>query len=479
MLFAPMPHQVRTSVAAHSNLTVLLSWGLRVADLLAVTLAGVAAFWMRFGVLELTLEYQRHVGRGLLFAMLVFILSPLYRSWRGRGMAGELWTMLGAYGATFALAIVYAVALKLTDEISRLWWAWWFAFAVAFGTLARVGIRGAAAWVRQRGLDVRTAVVVGSRRDAMRVVENLKRQPWAGIHLLGWFDTGNEFETGPVPDIAHLGTLMRLGDYVEHVPVNQVWLALPMGAQDHICLALDQLAHSTADIKFVPDLMGLQLLNQSVEQVAGLPVINLRASPLTPDARTIKAIADRLFALTALVLISPLLALIAIGVKLSSPGPVLFRQKRHGLDGQVIEVWKFRSMRLHEEHAGQVTQATRGDSRITPFGAFLRRTSLDELPQFINVLQGTMSVVGPRPHAVAHNHHYKVQVQHYMQRHRVKPGITGWAQVNGLRGETDTLDKMSARVEYDLFYMQNWSPFLDMKIVVMTVFKGALGRNAY
>ncbi|GHA72975.1 undecaprenyl-phosphate glucose phosphotransferase [Cognatilysobacter bugurensis] len=480
MLLAPMPQTRPVGTgASSSSFGALFGWSLRIGDVVAVTVAGVLAYYVRFGSLDIALEYQRHLGRGLLFAILVFTLAPLYRSWRGRGLAGELWTMLGAYSVMFGLAIIYAAALKLTSDISRLWWAWWFIGAVAFGTCTRVGVRGAAKWARVRGIDVRTAVVVGSRRDAMRVVDHLKRQPWAGIHLLGWFDTGNEFDTGPVPEGAHLGSLLRLRDYVEQVPVHQVWLAMPMGAQDHICLALEQLEHSTAEVKFVPDLVGLQLLNHSVEHVAGLSVINLRGTPLTADARLLKALADRAFAALALIALAPLLALLALGVKLSSPGPVLFRQPRHGLDGKIIEVWKFRSMRVHQEHAGQVTQAKKGDSRVTPFGAFLRSTSLDELPQFINVLQGTMSVVGPRPHAVAHNHHYKAQVQHYMQRHRVKPGITGWAQVNGLRGETDTLDKMAARVEYDLFYMQNWSPFLDMKIIAMTVLKGFIGRNAY
>ena len=250
-----------------------------------------------------------------------------------------------------------------------------------------------------------------------------------------------------------------------------------MSAERDIARILDALAHSTADIKFVPDLLGLQLLNHSVEQVAGLPVINLRASPLDGDARLLKAIEDRVLATLILLLIAPLMAAIAIGVKLSSPGPVLFRQTRHGLDGKIIEVWKFRSMRVHQEAHGQVTQATKHDTRVTPFGRFLRRTSLDELPQFFNVLQGTMSIVGPRPHAVAHNHHYKSQVQLYMQRHRVKPGITGWAQVNGLRGETDTLDKMASARRGDLFYMQNWSLWMDLRIVAMTIAEGILRQE--
>lgn len=471
MLLAPMPQTrpVGTGTSS-SSFGALFGWSLRIGDLAAVTAAGLIAYWIRFGSLDIALEYQRHLGRGLLFAVLVFSLSPLYRSWRGRGLAGELWTMLGAYGAMFGLAIVYAVALKLTDEISRLWWASWFATAVMLGTVARVGVRSAAKWARQRGIDVRTAVIVGGRRDAVRVVENLKRQPWAGIHLLGWFDTGNEFETGALPDVPHLGSLLRLADYTDAVPVHQVWLAMPMGAQDHICLALEQLTHSTAEVKFVPDLVGLQLLNHSVEQVAGLPVINLRGTPLTADARLLKAIADRVFAAFALIALAPLLAILAIGVKLSSPGPVLFRQPRHGLDGKIIEVWKFRSMRVHEEHAGQVTQATKGDARVTPFGAFLRRTSLDELPQLWSVLKGDMSLVGPRP--ALFNQDDLVALRTEAGVHTLRPGVTGWAQVNG----RDELP-IPKKVELDAEYLARRSLALDLKILVLTGLTAFSGRG--
>jgi putative colanic acid biosynthesis UDP-glucose lipid carrier transferase len=195
--------------------------------------------------------------------------------------------------------------------------------------------------------------------------------------------------------------------------------------------------------------------------------------------RYIKAFEDRVLAFFILILISPLLAVIAIGVKLTSPGPVLFKQLRHGWDGKPIKVYKFRTMVLHAEENGRVTQARKNDDRITPFGAFLRRTSLDELPQFFNVLQGRMSIVGPRPHAIAHNDEYKDQIDEYMLRHKVKPGITGWAQVNGWRGETDTLEKMQKRIEYDLYYIDHWSLWFDIKIIVLTLFKGFVGNNAY
>lgn len=242
---------------------------------------------------------------------------------------------------------------------------------------------------------------------------------------------------------------------------------------------LVSLRHCTADIRMVPDIFGFSLLNHSLGEVAGIPVINLSSTPMVGVNRVVKAIEDRVIASIILLLISPLMICVALGIKLTSAGPVFFRQERLGYDGRVFRVWKFRSMKVHQEREGKVTQAKKNDSRITPFGAFLRRTSLDELPQFFNVLDGSMSIVGPRPHAVAHNEEYKDLVDRYMRRHKVKPGITGWAQVNGFRGETDTLEKMEKRVEYDLYYIEHWSLLFDLKIIFMTIFKGFVNPNAY
>jgi Undecaprenyl-phosphate glucose phosphotransferase len=477
MLYAS-PHMDSRHMPLASKYTALFGWGLRLADLGVIVVAGVLAYWLRFGNLEVPLDYERTIARGFMFALLVFSASPLYRSWRGRGLASELVTMAVTYAVLFVLVTLYAVALKYAADLSRLWRGLWFIGSVLGGVGVRIVIRSAARWTRSRGMDLRSAVVIGDGRDAQRIIQTLQQRAWAGIRVLGCFrpDAAHACSSNGVPC---LGDLDALADYVEREHVNQVWIALPMSAQDQINRILDTLIHSTVDVKFVPDLFGLQLLNHSVEQVAGLPVINLRASPFDGEKRLIKALEDRIGAFFIVLLIAPVLALIALGVRLSSPGPILFRQKRHGLGGRVIEVWKFRSMRVHAEEDGKVTQATRHDTRITPFGRFLRHTSLDELPQFFNVLQGTMSIVGPRPHAIAHNHQYKTIVQDYMQRHRVKPGITGWAQVNGLRGETDTLGKMKARVEYDLYYMQNWSVLFDLRIIAMTVATGMFNRNAY
>ncbi|MFT4256213.1 MAG: undecaprenyl-phosphate glucose phosphotransferase [Pseudoxanthomonas sp.] len=450
---------------------------LRVGDLLMLAGGAWLAHVWRFDDWRMPIEYLRVVAQALVLALLVFNGSKLYRSWRGRGLVAELFKLASQWVMLFAALLVFLTALKLSGEFSRMWVATWFWIGLGGAMALRVAVRGAANWVRERGMDTRSAVLVGANPDAQRLLDTLRRNPWIGIEVRGWFAT--HADRSQLTGAPMLGRLDDLGSYVESRGIDQVWLAMPMREQAKISFALTQLEHSTADVKLLPDLYGMQLLNHSVQQVAGLPVINLRSSPLDGNARLVKAIEDRVLASLILLMIAPLLVAIAIAVKLGSPGPVLFRQLRHGLDGEPIQVWKFRSMRVHQERDGQVTQATRDDPRVTPLGAFLRRTSLDELPQFFNVLQGTMSIVGPRPHAIAHNEHYKTLVSRYMQRHRVKPGITGWAQVNGLRGETDTVQKMARRVKYDLFYLQNWSLGFDLRIIAMTVFKGFLGKNAY
>ncbi|MCK6410222.1 MAG: exopolysaccharide biosynthesis polyprenyl glycosylphosphotransferase, partial [Thauera sp.] len=232
-------------------------------------------------------------------------------------------------------------------------------------------------------------------------------------------------------------------------------------------------------IRFMPQLNDIPLLNHKISRVAGFYSIDLSVTPMDGMARILKRAEDLVIGSAIFLMILPVCAVIALAIKLTSPGPVLFKQYRTGINRQRFKVYKFRSMIVHQEPCGVVTQATQHDERVTPIGRFLRRTSLDELPQFFNVLQGSMSIVGPRPHALAHDDYYKDLVESYMQRHKVKPGITGWAQVNGLRGETDTLEKMQARVECDLWYIDNWSLWLDLRIIFLTLFKGFANPNAY
>ena len=478
MLPVPIRRPYEVERTPQTRLAALLSLLLRLTDLAVLVCAAVAAYWLRFGDQAMSIEFERGIARSLLFALLILGPSSAYRGWLAKDWSPHALRLLGLWTAVFIMGVLYVALLKVDGITSRLWWGYWLVGTLIGSFAARVISRRVSGWARANGRDISKAVIVGSPDAVSQVLRDLAASEAEGVSVLGWFAVG-DVEHGNALETSRLGSIASLRAYVATNDVKQVWIALNEGVRRHTVEVLEALQHSTADIKYVPRLEGAGIFNGSGEELNGRPVINLRSSPLDGEARVIKAIEDRLLALIILALLLPVMAVIAVGVMLSSPGPILFKQKRHGLDCKAIEVWKFRSMRVHREAVGEVTQATRTDPRVTRFGRFLRRTSLDELPQFFNVLQGTMSIVGPRPHAIAHNDYYQSVVQNYMQRHRMKPGITGWAQVNGLRGETDTLDKMARRVDYDLYYMQNWSVMFDLRIVAMTVFKGFAGKAAY
>ena len=295
--------------------------------------------------------------------------------------------------------------------------------------------------------------------------------------LLGFIDDREPPRIDMVLEAPLLGRLDELGEIVRREAIDEVFLSLPVSSAPRIEHVLAQLRDSTASVHFLPQWPQNSELRVRIDQVAGTRMLTVCGSPFTGLRASLKRSADIVLALIAIVLTAPLMLLIATAIRLSMPGgPVLFRQRRHGLNGSTIEVWKFRTMRVIEDGAA-VAQATRNDPRVTPLGAFLRRTSLDELPQFFNVLQGRMSVIGPRPHALAHNAFYRDRIDGYMLRHKARPGITGWAQVNGARGETDTLDKMERRVELDLQYLREWSPALDARILWRTVVQAVKGDD--
>jgi putative colanic acid biosynthesis UDP-glucose lipid carrier transferase len=314
----------------------------------------------------------------------------------------------------------------------------------------------------------RVAVIAGAGGLGRKLAEQIEKTPFLGIKVAGFFDdrTGARLDLG---GRKALGSVDQLAEYAKTNRVDMIYVTLPMASQPRIMKLLDELHDTTASVYFVPDIFIFDLIQGRMDTIGGIPVLAVCETPFCGMNGLIKRASDIILASIILVLISPILLAIAAGVKLTSPGPALFRQRRYGLDGREIVVYKFRSMTVAEDGA-VVRQATKNDSRVTPFGAFLRRTSLDELPQFINVLQGRMSIVGPRPHAVAHNEMYRKLVKSYMVRHKVRPGITGWAQVNGLRGETETVEKMKARIEYDLDYLRHWSLRLDLRIIWRTIF---------
>ena len=314
----------------------------------------------------------------------------------------------------------------------------------------------------------KTAVIAGANEAGHRLAARIRTNPFPGIRYTGYFDDreSQRMEGGELG--TNLGSLDELAQYVRAHRIDLIYIALPMTSQPRILKLLEELRDTTASIYFAPDIFLFDLIQARMETIDGVPVLAVCESPFYGIDGLVKRASDIVLASAILLLISPLMLAIAAGVKLDSPGPVLFKQRRYGLDGREIVVYKFRSMKVLED-GDTVTQVTRNDPRVTAFGAFLRSSSFDELPQFINVVQGRMSVVGPRPHAVAHNEMYRKLIRGYMIRHKVRPGITGLAQVNGARGETDTIEKMKQRIDYDLAYLRHWSLMLDLKIVLKTI----------
>ena len=377
----------------------------------------------------------------------------------------------------FILALCgYATrSLQLFEPEVILWWGLitpalqWLAFFIGRHVLRRVAARPE---------NRRTAVVVGAGALGVKVSRAFQARGDIGLAFLGYFDDRADERVDPDATGLRLGNLKQVAPYIRERGVHEVYITLPLGSQPRIVALLEEVQGTTASVFFVPDVFGISIIQGRLQDMNGVPVVGLCETPFTGTNRLVKRLSDVVLASLIMLLIAPLLVLIAIGVRLSSPGPAIFKQRRNGLDGEEIIVYKFRSMRTQDDGA-VVPQATKADPRITPFGAFLRRSSLDELPQFINVLQGRMSIVGPRPHAVAHNEQYRQLIKAYMVRHKVKPGITGWAQIHGHRGETDTIEKMQARVEYDLEYLRNWSLGLDLQIIARTIKLVFFDRNAY
>ena len=324
----------------------------------------------------------------------------------------------------------------------------------------------------------RTAVIAGGNDLGAKLVQQIHGAPLLGIQVAGVFDDRTMERRAEVDGVPTLGKLSALAEYVKSHHVDLIYITLPMASQPRILNLLNQLRDTTSSIYFVPDIFMFDLIQARVDTLTGIPVVAVCETPFYGLNGVIKTLSDYVIAVLALIVTGPLMLAIAAAIKTDSPGPVLFRQRRYGLDGREITVYKFRTMTVLED-GGEVRQATKGDKRITRVGRLLRTTSMDELPQFINVLQGRMSVVGPRPHAVAHNETYRKLVDGYMVRHKVKPGVTGWAQVNGFRGETDTVEKMQQRIEYDLAYLRNWSLRLDLMIILKTVLVLFGDRKAY
>lgn len=329
-----------------------------------------------------------------------------------------------------------------------------------------------------KGSQTRSAVIVGANKLGKALHKKLADDRFLNIKVKGFFDDRDNLRLDLFGQHFKLGQLSDLPSYAATQRIQIIYICLPTVAQPRIMRLLDELRDTTASIYFVPDIFMVDLIQARIDRITGIPMLAICETPFYGLRGLTKRMTDIVISVLVLFLIWPLMIVIAAAVKATSPGPAIFKQRRYGLDGQEIVVYKFRTMSVCEDGA-VVTQASPGDARITPLGRMLRRTSLDELPQFLNVLEGTMSIVGPRPHAVSHNEMYRKVIKAYMIRHKVKPGITGWAQVNGFRGETSSLDKMKWRVEYDLEYLRNWSLALDIWIIIRTALLVLGDKAAY
>jgi putative colanic acid biosynthesis UDP-glucose lipid carrier transferase len=423
---------------------------------------------------------ERFDGACLILALLVFAMTfPASLVRDPAATPGELALDIAAgWLAIVGLLLLLGWASRTLDVFDpRVILAWTLATPAALFAAHRLL---PVLWPRvlaAEGLQ-KTAVIAGANDLGRRLALQLRANPLLGIRFAGYFDDRAPGRLQHIMPRENLGALSGLGEYARTNRVDVIYIALPMASQPRILKLLEELRDTTASIYFVPDIFVADLIQARVDSIGGLPVVAVCESPFYGFNGVVKHVSDFVLGSLILAVISPLMAAIALGVKLSSPGPVLFKQRRYGLDGRRIVVYKFRTMTVAED-GELVRQATKHDSRVTRFGAFLRRTSLDELPQFINVLQGRMSIVGPRPHAVAHNELYRKLIRGYMIRHKVKPGITGLAQVNGYRGETDTVDKMRVRIDHDLAYLRNWSVLLDLQIILRTIVVVLHGKNAY
>ncbi|MCG8359961.1 MAG: undecaprenyl-phosphate glucose phosphotransferase [Kiloniellales bacterium] len=463
---------------------ILVGGLLRLLDAVCVALVGLGAFYLYVfeGVPERTGFYLGSIALGVAITLAIFQWSSVYDDEKVFAQRLRLDRVLTAWAVAFCVFLAIAFALKVTSTYSRVWAVSWFLTTPAVLAILRLLFSYWVSRLVREGRFASRTVIVGAGEHGQRLAAHLNAYGDSRIRLLGFIDDRQD----RIPPVAEgyrlLGDTRHLVGLIQQGFVDQVFIALPWNAESRLLQLMQDLSTTPVQIRLAPDLVGFGLKNRSFTEVARLPMLKVFDRPITGWSHVAKTIEDQVLAILACIFVGPLMALIALAIKLDSSGPVLFRQQRYGFNNNLIEVWKFRTMYTHmADHGGHV-QASRGDQRVTKVGAFLRRSSLDELPQLFNVLRGDMSLVGPRPHALdtrAQGRLFEEVVDRYAARHKVKPGITGWAQVNGYRGAADTVEKISRRVEYDLFYIDHWSIWFDLEILLRTVISVLKADNAY
>lgn len=463
---------------------VVLAGLVRLADLLLVAGLGFAVHAAQLGgVVALGWSYPTAILAVAGLAVALFQVFGSYRISSFRSFFKPALRLTAAWSLTFLVVATVMVFAKVADQYSRVWLATFYGLGLALLLAARVALLRFVTARMVRGQFDRRTAIVGGGPLAEELIRALEAETESGIRIVGVFDDrGDRRSSSVVAGYPKLGTVSDLVDYARSTRLDLVIFTLPIAAEDRLLQMLAKLWVLPIDIRLSAKATKLKLRPRAYSYLGSVPVLDVFDKPMADWDIVAKAIFDRVVGAVMLVVLSPVMLAVALAVRLTSPGPILFRQKRHGFNNETIEVYKFRSMYADQSDFAAARQVTRGDPRVTPVGRFIRRTSMDELPQLFNVLKGELSLVGPRPHAVharTNTTLYDQVVDGYFARHKVKPGITGWAQVNGWRGETDTDDKIQRRVEHDLYYIENWSILFDIQIMLATPLSLITTKNAY
>ena len=449
-------------------------WAMRLLDPVLVALVCALAYWTYLDDPELHERYTIAIIGIALVCAVLFPFVGLYAPQRGVTLFEEVRRLINAWLLLASTWFVFLFLSKTGNDFSRIWSIYWIVAGFLVHLATRVAIRTTLRELRRRGYNVRRIAIVGAGELGREIAKRIRKTRWSGLEIRAFYDDDRTLHGTAPEGVAVLGGPEQMLRDLDSGSIDQVWIALPLRAEARIRQLLDDLRRYSVQVRFVPDIFNFTLLHHSMSEIAGLPVINLTESPLEGPNLVLKKLEDFFVSLSILLLASPLMMLIAIGVKLTSPGPVLYRQERVTWNGERFHILKFRSMPVDAEAETGPVWSNGTARRATRFGAFLRRTSLDELPQFINALRGEMSVVGPRPERPEFVERFKHEIPGYMQKHLVKAGITGWAQVNDLRGDSD----LAQRIQYDLYYLDNWSLWFDLRILVLTLWHILKSHNA-
>jgi len=447
----------------------------RIADPAIIAMTGIIAQLYYVPGLAITPAYWLAIIGVALASLFVFPAVGLYRPQRGASIVEDVRALVSGWVILLALGVFLAFVTKSSDVYSRVWVALWVAGGFTLQTLVRVVLRLVLRSLRRRGLNLRHICIVGAGELGREVALRLRRAPWSGLHLHGFYDDTPGLAGTRIDGVPVIGSIESLRGDLDRGELDQVWIALPLRAEERIRRLVTDLRAHPVQVRYVPDIFGFHLLRHSFSEVAGMPVIGLTDTPMQGVQRLLKAVEDYVGGGIVLLLLSPVLLAIAIAIRLTSPGPVLYRQQRVTWNGRHFSMLKFRSMHIDAEDDSGPVWSQQSDPRTTRVGALLRRFSLDELPQLFNVLRGEMSLVGPRPERPEFVARFRDEIPGYMQKHMVKAGITGWAQVNDLRGSSD----LRKRIQYDLYYIENWSLWFDLRILALTVWHVITSRNAY